>query len=199
MLDLLYLILIVSGLALMVYCAWRLWAGHDKGPRLLQPGSRAFNTQENKPSSQTHRAVPLASDPSEAETAFWTQDISVVLKWAMKHDQEPGTGWNAVLSGALPLQDQINLAQTSKVTAAWRQYFLTSAYIHIGDIRHKVRKSGNRTALANAYAICQRALNSKVPDVAEWAILSMRYLDDELLPASSSDRFSWSPKPSGPA
>ena len=194
MLDLLYLILIVLGLALMAYCAWQLWAGHDKGPRLLRPKSMAFNTQESKPSSQTHRAVPPASNPSEAETAFWTQDISVVLKWAMEHDQEPGTGWNAVLSGALPLQDQIKLAQTSKVTAAWRQYFLKSAYIHIGDVRHTVRKSGNRTAVASAYAICQRALNSNVPNVAEWATLSMRYLDDELLTAESSQRFSWSPK-----
>jgi len=187
-----FVILTVIGLGLMALSTLRL---RQYWQRVISPTATSRSARSLGPLEQAYRRQHSRSSLSPrtitADEAFWATDKTQVQRWAQENLQEPAGNWNAILSGALPLSDIVQLATASELSAQWRLYFLRSAYIRVGDIRHEAERSRDRTPIDSIAATIKRASTTKNKDVADWAIRAQQYLAENPRPAPTDSLFTW--------
>ena len=126
-----------------------------------------------------------------ADDAFWSTDKRQIQQWAKENLAAPASNWNVILSGALPLQDIIDLASSETLSAQWQTYFLRSAYIRVGDMRRQAEQSGQRHDINAAADILSAASKSQNQDVADWGRRAQQYLSPNADIASTDRLFTW--------
>ena len=188
----LFVLLILLGLGLMAVSSRRLhqyWQTKTS-PRTTRHHTKRLGALEAA-YRQQHSRANLGTRTITADEAFWSTDKRQIQQWAKENLSAPAINWNVILSGALPLQDIIDLASADALSTQWQTYFLRSAYIRVGDMRRQAERSGQQDDINAVADILSAALKSQNQDVADWGRRARRYLDPNAGAASTDRLFSW--------
>ena len=140
---------------------------------------------------QQYSRANMGTRTITADDAFWSTDKHQIQRWAIENLSAPASNWNIILSGALPLQDIIDLASADALSTQWQTYFLRSAYIRIGDMRRQAERNGQRDDINAVADIISAAGKSQNQDVVDWGRRARRYLDDNASRTSTDRLFTW--------
>ena len=138
-----------------------------------------------------HSRANVGTRTITADDAFWSTDKRQIQQWAKENLAAPASNWNVILSGALPLQDIIDLASSETLSAQWQTYFLRSAYIRVGDMRRQAEQYGQRHDINAAADALSAASKSQHQDVADWGRRAQQYLSPNAGMASTDRLFTW--------